>query len=258
MNSRIIGDCGEPGKEKEMSVMKTISAVILGGLILIMATTTWADDDVFDSSSPIDAHVAGGDDEQSSGDADGDSDSGGKLKLGGPLLLSRFTMQAGGAITITPGVYIPKEGDSAGGGWFHFNPELGFFVIDKLEILFAFSLGLPFGDGLAAEDADVGFGIGARYFIDFDALALYFGGTLGASFQIPDSRDLNVRKYFDINLMVGVLIALNRHVGLDLGMRFNSAILLGDYPSQPGAASELTFPIGYLGVQGFFNLFTGE
>jgi hypothetical protein len=240
-----------------MSVKKIISLGLLGGLILITASTALAQDDVFSASASAEGEVSG---EEATGDAGGDADTGGGgggLHIGGPLLLSKYTMQAGGAITITPGVMIPKEGDSAGGGWFNFSPTLGFFIIDKLELLFAFSLGIPFGDAYSWDDVSVGFGLGARYFIDFDAFALYMGGTMGFSFDIPDNTDADVRKYFNINIMVGILLAINRHIGIDLGMRFNSAILLGDYPNQY-AASEITFPMGYLGVDGFFNLFTGD
>ena len=231
-----------------MSVKKTISVVLFGGLLLMIASSASAEDGLFSSSE-------GADDEQPGGNEGGDS-SGGGLKLGGPLLLTQFTMQAGGVITVSPSVYIPKEGDGGGGGWFNFSPELGFFVIDKLEVLFSFGLGLPFGH-IDTYDVTVGFGLGARYFIDFDAIALYVGGTLGSHFEIPDNVDLRVRKYFDINLMVGILVALNPHVGLDVGMRFNTAVLLGDYPGQPGAYSEISFPIGYFGVQGFFNIIKG-
>jgi hypothetical protein len=216
------------------------------------ANIAHAEDDMF-SSSPVDEHLS--DSERPNDDVA--SDGGDGLKFGGPLLLSKFTMQAGGAITLTPSVYIPKEGEGGGGGWFNFNPEVGFFIIDYLELLFGFNLGVPFGDYKAA-DVDVGFGLGARYFIDFEALALYFGGTLGLGFVVPDNVDLKVRKYFDINLMVGVLIALNRHIGVDLGMRFNTSVLMGEYPNDTPRPTTISFPIGYFGIDGFFNLFSGE
>ena len=228
---------------------------ITAGLVVVfvlMVNSVFAQDDTFDSSSPVDGHLTA--DTESGGESSGDGDG---LKFGGPLLLSKMTMEVGGAITLEPAVFMPKRGDNVGGGWFRFDPELGFFVIDYLEILFNFSLGLPFGDLHKWQDADVGFAAGARYFFDFEAFAVYAGGMLGFSFVIPDDTHVNVQKYFDINLMGGVLLAMNKHVGIDLGIRFNTAILMGDYPnSNPG--SSISFPMGYFGIDGFFNLFTGE
>lgn len=229
---------------------------IMSGLIagfVLMANGALAQDDDFDSSSPVDGHLEA--DTESAGEsATGDGDG---LKFGGPLLLSKFTMEAGGAITLEPAFFMPKRGDNLSGGWFRFDPHLGFFVIDYLEILFSFSLGLPFGDLHKWEAVDIGFAAGARYFFDFEAFAVYAGGMLGFSFVVPDDTNVKVQKYFNISLMGGVLLAMNKHVGIDLGLRFNTSVLMGDYTrSNPG--STISFPMGYLGVNGFFNLFTGE
>jgi hypothetical protein len=233
-----------------MTVKRHIVLGFVGGFVL-MANAAVAEDELFSASDEERAA-----DSETSMDADSGGGGGDGLKFGGPLLLSKFTMEAGGAITITPEVYIPKQGDSGGGGWFHFNPELGFFIIDKLELLFSFNLGVPFGD-ISAYNVDVGFALGARYFLDFDVIALYMGGMLGTHFVVPDNVNLRVEKYFDINVLVGILIPMNRHIGIDVGMRFNTAILMGDYPRQ-NPVSTISFPIGYFGVDGFFNLFSGE
>ena len=228
-----------------MRVKRTVALGLLIGSFMFMEKTAFAEDDTFAASS---------DDE--SAEASKKDDGGGEgrsLKVGGPLLLTQYTMQAGGSIVLEPRIEKPKKGDSAGGGWFRFNPELGFFIIDNLELLFSFNLGIPFGD-FNVYNVDVGFALGARYFIDFDIVAFYAGGMIGPSFVVPDNPDLNVHKYFNINIMVGILFPLNRHVGVDLGMRFNSAILMGDYPRQV-PTSVITFPIGYLGIDAFFNLF---
>ena len=236
-----------------MTILKKIatSSMLVTGLLI--GTTAWAQDDIFSGSAATDNEVAA--------EHAGEEKSGGGLKLERPLLLTRHTMQLGGQIDLNPQIRILK-GDvpdkTAGGGVFTFSPQLGYFVIDKLELLFDFGLNVPFGTSNGGDDVTIGFDLGARYFLDFDVVALYFGGMLGFSWAVPDNPNLRVRDYFDLNVMVGVLVPLNRHIGIDLGMRMVTHVLMdGDAIQDGQERTRIYFPIGYLGVNGFFNIISG-
>lgn len=249
--------------KSNMSVRKKITAGSALIFVLSISAGAWAQDDTFEGSAEGDTFEGSAEGEFSAGaDTEGAaSSSGGKLKLERPLLLTKHTMELGGQIALTPQVFILKGDNlrdkSVGGGDFTFAPNIGYFVIDKLEILFNFGLTLPFGDGRTAEDVTIGFAVGARYFIDFEVVALYMGGMIGPSWEIPDATSVPIRDYFDINLMVGVLVPLNRHIGIDLGMRMNTHIRLDDDFADGGVRTTISFPMGYLGVNGFFNFITG-
>jgi hypothetical protein len=53
---------------------------------------------------------------------------------------------------------------------------------------------------------------------------------------------------FTASVPFGILIALNPHVGLDLGMRLNASVSL----FRGSGTLLLTMPVGYFGVQSFF------
>jgi hypothetical protein len=240
-----------------MRVRKKIAAGSV--LIFILSVSAWAaaQDDMLGGSAEGEFSAVA--DTETAAPAPATSS--GRLKLERPLLLTRHTMELGGQITLAPQASI-LEGDnlpdnSMGGGEFTFSPHVGYFVIDKLEILFDFGLAVPFGDARGADDVTVSFAVGARYFIDFEVVALYMGGMMGPSWEIPDASSVPARDYFDINIMVGVLVPINRHIGIDLGMRMNNHIGLGDDFSNGQTRTTISFPMGYFGVNGFFNFITG-
>ena len=242
-----------------MTILKKVATSSIVALSLLMGTAAWAQDDIFSGSVSASAE-----EEEAPPKNDNDSErrSGDGLKIERPLLLTRHTMELGGAIDINPQIRIlkgdaPNTDKTAGGGVFTFSPRLGYFVIDKLELLFNFSLDVPFGTSNGAADVTLGFSLGARYFLDFDVVALYLGGIIGPSWAIPDNPNAVVRDYFDINVMIGVLVPLNRHIGIDLGMRMITHIRVdNDFPDGQ-ERTRIYFPIGYLGVNGFFNIIAG-
>lgn len=247
-----------------MRIPKNIATGSVLVLVLLMGKGAWAQDlfngSESESASPVD-NYGSKDEVPKDNDAEGSS-SGGKLKLERPLLLTKHTMQLGGQISLDPRIRIlkgdvPNTDKTAGGGIFTFSPNLGYFIIDKLELLFNFGLVVPFGPSNGGADVTLGFDVGARYFIDFDIVALYFGGMIGPGWAIPDAPNDPIEDYFNINLMVGVLVPLNRHIGIDLGMRMNTSIRVdNDFPDG-WTRTVISFPIGYLGVNGFFNIITG-
>jgi hypothetical protein len=248
--------------------MRTQQQLAIGfvlGLCMFLGRGAWAEDDVFGGSASASASGSASgntdnenpDKKEDKGDKGG---GGGGLKLERPLLLTRHTMELGGEISIKPEIHI-MHGDvdnkTEGGGYFTLSPHLGYFVIDKLELLFNFDLSLPFGYS-GNLDVNVGFLGGARYFFDFNILALYVGGMVGPTWVIPDNPNDVIRDHFNINVMVGILVPMNRHIGIDLGMRMNTDIRVDGGDLADGEErTVISFPIGYLGVSGFFNFITG-
>ncbi len=236
-----------------MNTKKRVTMVVATVLVFSLSSVSWAQDYSVDSSE---SSTSTDNDQKDNNNAR----EGGGLKIDRPLLLTRHTMELGGQIAINPEVVILK-GDvpdkSAGGGSFTFSPYLGYFVIDKLELLFNFHLNVPFGTLRGGNDVSLGFDVGARYFFDFNVVALYLGGMVGPSWQIPDNPNAVIRDYFTINFMVGILVPLNKHIGVDFGMRMITNIRLdNDFPDG-GARTTISFPIGYFGVNGFFNIISG-
>ncbi len=245
--------------------MRTHQHIAFGfalSLLLTLGTRAWAEDDLFSGSASASGSASGSADSESPGKKDDDKErkSGGGLKIERPLLLTRHTMELGGEITIAPAVQIYKgdvDNKADGGGKFSFSPKLGYFVIDKLELLLNFGMEFPFGTADGFRDVTVGFGVGARYFFDFNIVALYVGGTVGPKWLVPDNPNVVIEDHFNINVMVGILVPMNRHVGIDLGMRMNTDIRIdNDFPDG-GQRARIDFPIGYLGISGFFNFITG-
>ncbi len=243
-----------------MKVQKQIAVGSVVALVLTMGFGAKAQEDDFGGSASASSDLDAYNESPSPAKEDDGGGGSGKLKLERPLLLTKHTMQLGGEISINPRVMI-RKGDvpnkSEGGGIFTFSPFFGYFVIDKLELLFDFYLTVPFGGTDGGSDVVLGFDGGARYFIDFNVVALYMGGMIGPNWRIPDNPVAPVEDYFNINLMVGVLMPLNRHIGVDLGMRMLFNIRVDrDFPD--GAdRTWISFPMGYLGVSGFFNIING-
>lgn len=258
------------GNSKIVIFCLTLAVTMLTGSAVLAQMIFEADETA--EGSPLDSMPDGEPNDSADGDGDGDGDGdaplfneektadeqekdsdggdgGGSAKIGGPLLLTRHTMQFGGTIAIIPEVLIAENGDTDGGGNFVLQPWLGYFVIDNLEIMLGFGLTLPFGV-FEGNDVNVGFEVGARYIFDFDVVCLYAGGMFGSSFDIPDDPNASITEWLHIGIPVGILLPFNRHVALNAGMRFQFNIHVGEHP--PGASS-IQFPIGYFGIEGFFN-----
>jgi hypothetical protein len=233
-----------------------------------------------EDSSPLDepSYDDGGDIPIEAGGA-GSLGSGDGSGIGG-LLLTRNTMQFGGSIGLqidsrkfeytetvinpldpTQTAEIPRTQTDTG-GYFNFSPAIGWFVIDGLELLLDFNLAIPFGDLYDGDPNVVGFNMGARYIFDFRVICLYVGAKFGFNFSIEEEEVENplvpgefatisdTVSSFLISVPVGILVPFNRHVALDVGISLDLDIGIGDNP-----LTLIHFPIGYLGIQGFFNFF---
>ena len=191
------------------------------------------------------------------GGEDGDGGRGG-ARIERPLLLTRHTMEIGGEIGLASGVNIPHNspgGDATGGGVFFFSPQMGYFVIDNLELLFELNVRHGFGTSAPGDigSADwtfVGFAAGVEYVFDFHVICLYIGGLIGPTFAIPQGAG-PTNPYFTIRVPFGIMFPFNRHVALNAGMVAQFDI----YISSGQEETHIYFPIGYFGIRGFFNLF---
>ena len=167
------------------------------------------------------------------------------LAMAEGLQTTAGTMQLGGAGTFNIEMTIPDEGDSVTGYSLGLTPSFGYFIIDNLEIGATALVAVGFGDKYDGSSKDIGFGVGANYFLPISSFVLHFGVGIGMNFMIPDEGD--TQKALAIMAPIGLLMPLNDHVALDLGIQVNYLMSLEDHGN-----SSFTLPIGYLGVQSFF------
>jgi hypothetical protein len=161
------------------------------------------------------------------------------------LQLTSGTMQLGGSATFDIDMMMPDEGDSTTGFALNIMPTAGYFLMDNLELNGMLKFGMGFGDLYEHSSKLIGFAVGAKYYIPMGSMVPYAGAMIGMGFTIPDEGD--TAKELDIIVPLGLLMPLNAHLALDLGVQVIYAMSLED-----GGISVLHVPIGYLGVQGFF------
>lgn len=169
----------------------------------------------------------------------------GEIAGAAELQTTSGTMELGGTLSLTPLVLMPKQGDNQVSYTMAISPTAGYFLMDNLELTGGFSALMFFGDNTDKLSKIVGFNVGARYFVKMGALAPYFGAALGMNFSIP--KEGKTQKGFDIAAPIGIIYALNEHVGIDFGLRVNFNLDLDDPKT-----NSLLVPIGYLGMQAFF------
>ncbi len=166
------------------------------------------------------------------------------------LQLTAGTMQVGGYGTININTVMPDGGDSVTGTNLSISPQFGYFIVDQVELLAGARLGIGFGDLYSTADRLVTFFVGGRYFLPLGLpVPAYVGLDVGMGFNIPPSDDTTreTTKGLELAVPIGVLIPLNAHVALDVGVRPAYALSLQD-----GGTDQLLVPIGYFGVQSFF------
>lgn len=120
------------------------------------------------------------------------------------------------------------------------SPNIGYFVARRAELLGGVSMYINEGA------VGVGFFVGLDYFLSNNGVAPYLGGSIGygtASYSIGP-WDIDRGDIVTLAGRGGLLIPLNRKVGVDLGARLNFNIEEG--------ATWMHIPLGYLGVRAFF------
>ncbi|NMB74660.1 MAG: porin family protein [Myxococcales bacterium] len=160
------------------------------------------------------------------------------------LNLKAGTMQLGGTLAFSIDMAIPEEGDSTTGFKLNVAPTVGYFLMDNLELEGGLLFAMGFGDLYENAGKDLGFGVGAKYYIPMGRMAVYVGADIGMNFTMPDEGDTT--KTLAIMVPAGIVYAMNANVALDLGLRFIYNMGLDDQ------GSFMTIPIGYFGVQAFF------
>jgi hypothetical protein len=149
--------------------------------------------------------------------------------------------------------YVEVEGqDGQSGVLFDASPAFGYFVVDNLMLGGALQVQVGFADLYDRADKQVGFAFNLAYLFNFGSVVVpYVGFAVGPLFQIPydDAQppDDKTRVLIGLDFPVGLQIALNRHVAIDVGTHVRVAFRVTD----PDAVF-LTVPIGYLGIAGYF------
>ena len=159
------------------------------------------------------------------------------------LDLSKGTMTAGGHL-VAPYSYDKYNFHKFD---FRFNPQFGYFVIDNLEISAKLILGTglywsqvrPLASGLILW----GTGIETRYYFNTGSIIYPY---IGAELSILIPGGVFDGSNWNIAFPAGLLLALNNHVGLNVGISTMVELsLFGDF-------ERVVVVPGYFGVGGFF------
>ena len=147
------------------------------------------------------------------------------------LNLSKGTMMLGGA----GNAHLKAKGMDVGNGtWEHRgNIEFGYFVIDRLAVLASLGGGGPFSITAPFTKAEAG--VGVSYAFDINSIVSPYLGTKGIFGFMPAMT-------YGLEVNTGILIALNQHVAVDLGLKVGYNF----------TNKELSGALGFVGVRGFF------
>jgi hypothetical protein len=147
------------------------------------------------------------------------------------LEIGQGTVEIGGYATAN--LYFVDIGD---GFSFDIAPEAGFFVSDQVELVGLLDFFWVNGN------MDLRLEVGAEYFFPSEYIRPYVGGTVGfGSYPYVGVIGDEVATLSGVG---GVVLPLNRNVGIDLGGRL--VVLLDD------SEVALHIPIGMVGVRAFF------
>jgi hypothetical protein len=146
------------------------------------------------------------------------------------LDLSKGTMSLGGAAWV--GQQAPNS--SFIGGMEHSaEVAFGYFVINRLAVFGSLGWGGKFSFDSILNNVTVGAGVG--YAFDINSIVSPY---LGATLNLHYASDIS----WGGSGMTGILIALNQHVAVDLGLRVGYNVTRGSWLNG----------LGFAGVRGFF------
>ncbi len=147
------------------------------------------------------------------------------------LDLSKGTMMLGGAGHL----HLKATGGDVGNGtWAHKGSiEFGYFVIDRLAVTASLGGEGPFS--LTNTFTKAGAGVGVAYAFDINSIVSPYLGAKGVVGFKPAMT-------WGIEGNAGILIALNQHVAVDLGLKVGYNF----------TNKELNGALGFVGVRGFF------
>jgi hypothetical protein len=154
--------------------------------------------------------------------------------LAGELDFGQGTWELGGRATAN---VVLRDGNSD--LYLDLSPTFGYFVSENIELLG--------GVSLFVQDNALGAGFfgGLDAFLSNDGVAPYLGATIGYGTQSYQFGFFQVSgDVVTISGRGGIVIPLNRKVGLDLGARVNFNIEDGD--------TWVHIPLGYVGIRAFF------
>jgi len=168
---------------------------------------------------------------------------------GESLMLDAGTMQLGGRALLHANTRMPEEGDDEYGFAIDLAPEFGVFVARGLELTAGLNFGFGFGD-LYNKDVNLGLNLGMRFvFHMVPVVKPYVGGMLGFQMYIPEDDEFIGDQYrLLLSIPIGILIQLNQHVALNIGIGSKFQFDLGDDDGPIWVFQ----PLGYFGVEAFF------
>jgi hypothetical protein len=173
------------------------------------------------------------------------------------LKTTKGSMQLGGALSMAVDTFAPDGGKNLTGVVLSVSPSFGYFFTDGLELQLPMIVDLRLGKLYDNTPHAIGFTPGLRYVFATGTIVLPFVGiNLGPIFLLPRNNDDTIVA-LRWRTPAGILIALNPHVGLTVGMALDVNFGFGGKSaigSKLGGQDVVfvEFLLGYLGVEAFF------
>lgn len=160
------------------------------------------------------------------------------------VALDAGTWQLGGQASLK--VAHSTQGSAETATHLSLDPGAGWFVVDGLELRVGLGVDFLLSNGHANNGVTVWGDVGVRWFYrGLGAVVPYVGAAVGPTWGFTNTDDTAVTLAASVPL--GVLIAFNPHVALDLGARLEVDVGI---KNAQGTTASIT--LGYFGVQAFF------
>jgi Outer membrane protein beta-barrel domain len=166
-------------------------------------------------------------------------------------LFGKGRMMVGGEISYTSGTSTMDAGGTSVDtdySTLKFAPTFGYFVIPNIAVIGQLTYQ---SDSMGDSDqSTVGLSVGARYYMAMGKFNVYGGGMLG--YSSVDYGGDTTASGFVINIHGGALYMLGANWGVDAGLQIVYATGEMENSGSTADISDLSFALGYFGVQVFF------
>ena len=171
-----------------------------------------------------------------------------------PLKTTGGTMMLSGSLSVMPKVTAPLSGSGSAksGVLLSLTPGMGIFVAKHFALEFDLGLSKGAGDLYNSTSWTLGMDLGFGVYPNLGTFgALYVRLLVGPQVSIPSgsgSSSVPALVSFNVSIPFGVLIAVNEHVAVDVGLRIQTTV----WTQGSSSGVILQVPIGYFGVRSFF------
>ncbi len=156
------------------------------------------------------------------------------------------TRELGGTVSFEHQMILPEDGDRISGTVFTLAPTFGYFVVDNLEVG-GYVEFLTYTGSLYRNTSGRGsIGVFVDYFIPAEMSMVPHAGLAAGVLSTLGSSEGSTQ-ILNLSIPLAILIPLNEHVGIDVGMKINFMMDISNRRND----KFLALPFG-LGIRSFF------